>query len=96
MPPKGKPQLTEEEISIITQWIRKGSDFKLRVADLSPADTLRQIADRIFTTSDVAEYDFDEADPSVIGKLNTVNRVVSAVALGSPALSVTFFNSTFR
>ena len=37
MPPQGKPQLTEEEIGIITQWIRKGSDFKLRVADLSPA-----------------------------------------------------------
>jgi len=51
MPPQGKPQLTEEEISIITQWIRKGSNFTLRVIDLSPTDTLRLIANRIFTTA---------------------------------------------
>jgi len=93
MPPQGKPQLTEEEIEIITQWIRKGSDFKLRVAELSPSDTLRQIANRIFTAAEMAEYDFDEADPSVIEKLNSESRVVSSEALGSPALAVNFFNS---
>ena len=93
MPPQGKPQLTEEEIEIITQWIRKGSGFKLRVADLSPTDTLRQLANKIFTAAEMAEYDFEEADPSTIEKLNTVNRVVSPEALGSPALAVTFFNS---
>nr|MBA2500587.1 chitobiase/beta-hexosaminidase C-terminal domain-containing protein [Chitinophagaceae bacterium] len=86
-------QLTEEEIEIITQWIRKGSDFQLRVADLSPDDTLRQIANKIFTKAEMAEYDFDEADPSTIEKLNTVNRVVVSEALGSPALAVNFFNS---
>ena len=94
MPPQGKPQLTEEEIEIITQWIRKGSDFKLKVIDLSPDDTLRQIAQKIFTASEIAEYDFDEADPSTIQKLNTENRVVSSEAIGSPALSVNFFNSS--
>ncbi len=93
MPPQGKPQLTEEELEIITQWIRKGADFKLRVADLSPADTLRQIADKIFTAAEMAEYDFDEADPAEIEKLNTVNRVVTTEAIGSPALAVSFFNS---
>ncbi len=93
MPPQGKPQLTEEEIEIIAHWIKKGADFTLRVADLSPADTLRQIATKIFTRAEMAEYDFDEADPSDIEKLNTVNRVVSTEALGSPALSVSFFNS---
>ncbi|MGZ8551686.1 MAG: FN3 associated domain-containing protein, partial [Chitinophagaceae bacterium] len=93
MPPQGKPQLTEEEIEMITQWIRKGSDFKLRVADLSPVDTLRQLANKIFTAAEMAEYDFDEADPESVEKLNTVNRIVSAEAIGSPALSVSFFNS---
>jgi hypothetical protein len=93
MPPQGKPQLTEEEIEIITQWIRKGSDFKLKVADLSPDDTLRQLANKIFTAAEIAEYDFDEADPSTVEKLNTENRIVSAEALNSPALTVNFFNS---
>ena len=95
MPPQGKPQLTEEDIEIITQWIRKGHDFKLRVADLSPTDTLRQIAAKIFASAEIAEYDFDEADPATIEKLNSENRVVSSEALGSPALAVNFFNSKF-
>lgn len=94
MPPQGKPQLTEDEIAIITQWIRKGADFKLKAAALSPADTLRQLADKIFTQAEMAAYDFDEASPSVIEKLNTVNRVVSNEAYGSPAVTVSFFNST--
>lgn len=94
MPPQGKPQLTDEEIEIITQWIRKGADFKLKVADLSPADTLRQIANTIFANAEMAEYDFDEADPAVVEKLNSPNRVVMAEALGSPALAVNFFNSS--
>lgn len=93
MPPQGKPQLTDEETTIITQWIRKGADFNLRVADLPPDDTLQVMAIQIFTNAAIAEYDFDEADPSTVEKLNTVNRVVSAEALGSPALTVNFFNS---
>lgn len=89
MPPKNKPQLTDEEIEIITQWISKGSDFKLKVADLSPTDTLYQIAKSNFTTV----YDFAAADAGVVSKLNTVNRVVNFEAAGSPALSVNFFNA---
>ncbi|MFC0775464.1 chitobiase/beta-hexosaminidase C-terminal domain-containing protein [Terrimonas alba] len=93
MPPKGKPQLTEDEIAIMTQWIRKGADLNLRVADLSPTDTLHQLAVKTFTAIEVATYDFDEADPADVRKLNTVNRVVSNEALGSPALAVNFFHS---
>src|SRR5690606_38076921 len=65
------------------------------VADLSPDDTLRQIAQRIFSEAEMAEYDFEEADPSTIKKLNTENRIVVSEALGSPALAVNFFNSNF-
>jgi uncharacterized membrane protein len=93
MPPQGKPQLSEQEIEIIAQWIRKGADFKLRVADIPPTDTLHQLAIEMFSTAEIAEYDFDEADPATIEKLNTVNRVVRPEALGSPALSVGFYNS---
>src|SRR5690606_10206542 len=93
MPPQGKPQLTDQEIEIITQWIQRGSDFQLKVADLQPADTLRLLADQIFKAAEVASYDFDEADHELVKKLNTENRVVAAEALESPALSVNFFNS---
>ena len=93
MPPQGKPQLTEQEIEIISHWIRRGADFNLKIADLQPSDTLRLIADRVFKAAETASYDFDEADQSLITKLNTVNRVVSAEAQESPALAVSFFNN---
>lgn len=94
MPPKNKPQLTDEEIEILTQWIRKGADFKLRVADLPQTDTLYQIAQKNFTVADAVAYDFPAPDAAVVSKLNTVNRVVNFEAMGSPALSVSFFNSS--
>lgn len=93
MPPKNKPQLTEEEIVVLTQWIRKNADFKLRVADLGTADTLYVIAQKKFSSSEGIVYDFEEADASVVSKLNTANRVVMPEATGSPALAVSFFNA---
>ena len=93
MPPSGKPQLTPEELEIITRWIKKGSDFTLKVVDLPADDTLRLIAAKIFMDAEIATYDFEEGDPSLIAKLNTANRVVKKEALNSPALTVSFFNS---
>src|SRR5690606_4577500 len=93
MPPKGKPQLTDEEIELITQWIQHGADFDLRVADLNDQDTLKQLALAKLKTNEISSYDFDEADPSVVKKLNTANRVVASEALRSPALVVNFFNN---
>ncbi|RXK59910.1 hypothetical protein ESA94_12735 [Lacibacter luteus] len=92
MPPKGKPQLTDDEIAILTYWIKKGSDFRLRVTDLPVGDTLQQIAAKQFSSTGNEVYDFAEADPAVVTKLNSVNRVVSVEAEGSPALAVNFFN----
>lgn len=93
MPPEGKPQLTKEEIEVIVQWVRKGADFRLTVADLPPGDTLKLIADRVLSGAELTEYEFDEADPDVIARLNTVNRSVTRQAVNSPALSVSFFNA---
>jgi len=93
MPPAGKPQLTAEELEIIARWIRNGSDFSIKASDLPLDDTLRMIALRTFNEAEIVEYDFEEADPSAIQKLNNANRVVTQEALNSPALTVRFFNS---
>lgn len=93
MPPIGKPQLTDEEVAIITQWIRKGAAFALPVASLQPNDTLRQIANKLFKANESTTYDFAAADASTIEKLNSINRVVTPIALESPAIDVSFFNS---
>lgn len=93
MPPHGKPQLNEEELEIISRWIRKGSNFTLKVADLPIEDSLRMIAARFFTGDQAVVYDFEEADPSLVQKLNSSNRVIAKESLNSPALTVSFFNA---
>src|SRR5688572_15424106 len=57
MPPEGKPQLTEEEIAVIEQWIRHGADFTLKVAHLPDGDTLKQIAGNMLLNAELDEYD---------------------------------------
>ena len=97
MPPQGKPQLTEEEISILGQWIKSGADFKVKVLDLDPNNELRRLATNIFTTIETDVYDFAAADESKVKSLNNDYRVVYPLAKNSPALSAEFFSvSEFR
>jgi uncharacterized membrane protein len=42
MPPQGKPQLTDDETSILTNWIKGGADFKTKVIDLTASNELRK------------------------------------------------------
>jgi len=94
MAPKGKPQLTGEEIAIISEWIKHNADFTLKVTALPPTDTLFQLAAKRLKSAEIAGYDFEEADPATVSQLNSVNRVISREAANSPALDVSFFNSS--
>ncbi|HMR92647.1 MAG TPA: FN3 associated domain-containing protein [Chitinophagaceae bacterium] len=93
MPPAGKIQLTDSEISVLTAWIKKGSDFRLQVSSLPPGDTLRILAAAVLGNDDTEKYDFAAADAATVQRLNTENRVVTEDALQSPTLHVQFFNS---
>jgi uncharacterized membrane protein len=95
MPPQGKPQLTDQEIQILYAWIKSGADFKTRVMDLPPADTLRIIAGSLFNTIETDTYNFTAADEREVQKLNTNYRVVYPLAKESPALGVEFFGAQF-
>ncbi|MEO5682672.1 MAG: DUF2231 domain-containing protein [Chitinophagaceae bacterium] len=92
MPPAGKPQLDDEETAILFQWIKSGADFKQKVNELSPADSLRLLANNQFGRSTAEVYDFSAASDKAVEKLNTTNRVVQPVALLSPGLAVNFYN----
>ncbi|MCC6413496.1 MAG: chitobiase/beta-hexosaminidase C-terminal domain-containing protein [Saprospiraceae bacterium] len=93
MPPKGKPQLTKEEIDVLYHWIKNGANFSQKIVDLPEGDTLRQLAmARVRATTSVAPtYPFDAADAATIQKLNNDYRVVAPLALNAPALSVDFY-----
>ena len=94
MPPTGKPQLADDEIFIIEQWLAKGASFSLATAKLEPTDTLYKLAATIFSNPATEEYDFEAADAGIIEKLNASNRTVYPLALDVPALSVEFFGAS--
>jgi hypothetical protein len=93
MPPKGKPQLSDDELFIIHEWVKRGASFDKKFTDLLPNDTLYVIGKKALPSASEENYDFAAADESEISKLNNNNRVVAPIATGSPALNATFFNS---
>jgi hypothetical protein len=93
MPPTGKPQLTEEEEQIIGYWIRGGANFKAKVIDLAPNDSLKILAKAIFSTVETENYTFAPADEKKVAKLRNNYRLVAPIALGSPGLGVEFFGA---
>ncbi|MGZ5191509.1 MAG: chitobiase/beta-hexosaminidase C-terminal domain-containing protein, partial [Flavisolibacter sp.] len=94
MPPQGKPQLTEDEITVLGEWIKTGADFKIKVLELGTTSDLRKIADRQFSTIETDEYDFDAADNSRVQSLNNNYRIVYPLAKNSPALGAEFFSAS--
>jgi uncharacterized membrane protein len=94
MPPSGKPQLSQEEITILFQWIKNRPDFKKRLLDLPVDDSLRIIVASRFKPTETIEkeYDFKAADEETIESLNTFYRMVRPLSIESPALAVSFFS----
>ncbi|GAB4028561.1 ribonuclease inhibitor [Spirosoma koreense] len=43
MPPKGKPQLTDSQVALLTWWIDQGATFDKKVSDLKVSDAIRPV-----------------------------------------------------
>lgn len=93
MPPLGKPQLTEDEISILYHWIKSRPNDTTKVTALAPNDTLHILATSLFNTIETDDYTFKPADESKIKALKNNYRLVAPLSLGSPALGVQFFGA---
>ena len=95
MPPKGKPQLTPEEIELLHRWIASGADLDRTFRDFEPTDSFRIFA-AAFTGRDRSpvesnkSYAFPRADGALVAKLNSPYRVIAPVGKGSPALDLSF------
>lgn len=92
MPPAGKPQLTEEEISILHHWIKSGAGFKGMVKELPEEDTLRMLAAvRLQPDADDVPQ-LPPADEALVAKLSNNYRVVYPVALHAAPLVANWYN----
>jgi len=105
MPPKGKQQLTEEQILLLTWWIDNGAQSDKKVADL-PADEPVKIAlaalgggnplSTSSTSSNVSYLDSfnpSPADAKSQESLRALGLLVSSLAAESNALEVSAVNA---
>jgi uncharacterized membrane protein len=93
MPPKGKVQLTDEEIVLLAEWVKGGSRFDQTVSSLPAQHPIYAYAQNILDGNRTEEqYDFDAADADEVKKLNTTYRLIKPLSSDSPALFVNFYN----
>lgn len=94
MPPKGKIQLSDDEITLLYHWVKANADFKKKLIDLPAKDSLRILATAILQPAENTEeqFDFASADDETIRKLNNSYRGVSPISNNSPALAVSLYN----
>jgi len=91
MPPKSKPQLSEEETELIISWIASGGDFDKKVLAYEPDAPIFQLASQQFV--DIPKtYTLKPASPDKVSLLNSFYRKVTPLGGGSPALSVSYFS----
>lgn len=101
MPPKDQPQLTKEEIGLITWWIRTGADTKKKVKELSPDASIQAMLASLGGAGDTAAHEslskvFDAnpsaPDKAAIEKLISLGIIVSPVAKEKNLLDVSAIN----
>ncbi len=94
MPPRSKSQLNDQEIALLTAWIRSGALLNFQVAKLPVKDSFRLLAAadlQPIILNDHPGYDFPAGDEKKIKELNNNYRVLEPLGMGSPALSVYFY-----
>lgn len=95
MPPSGKAQLTLQEISLLTLWVKQKADFQKKLTELPDSDSLRVLAAAYLqpqTTKE--EFEFPAADEEKVKALNTDYRTIMPLARESPALAVNIYNAS--
>lgn len=94
MPPVGKPQLTPQEISLLSLWVKEKARFTGKVIDLPAQDSLRILASARFAPAEKADdvFAFEAADEETVKKLNNDYRTIAPLAKESPALAVNLYN----
>ncbi len=95
MPPDGKAQLSALEIATLKAWIKSGADFRKKLDQFPPDDSLNIMVAALVSEAPVQEteklYTFSSASEESIEKVNTPFVTVSAVYQNSPALQAEFY-----
>ncbi len=85
MPPKGKKQLTKDEITLLEWWIKEGGDFDKKVAELKQPEEIKTILAK-YTEVDKSVFalNIEPAKASAIQKLRQSGIPVEIVSVEKP------------
>lgn len=89
MPPKGKKQLTKDEISLLEWWVSEGGHFDKKVGALQQSEEIKTILAK-YTEVDKSVFALDIAapNPSTIQKLRQSGISVEIVSEEKPFVTV--------
>lgn len=97
MPPKEKPQLSEQEIALIHWWIASGASFAKKVKELDQPEeikpallALQNEQRKRIITPDIPAAPVARADDGAIQKLRNIGAVVEPVAQNTNYLTANF------
>jgi uncharacterized membrane protein len=97
MAPKEKPQLTEQEVSLIRWWVDNGADFTKKVKDFQQPEKIKPLLNSLQAGNEekkqppgIPPEPVEKADDAAIQKLKNLGVVVIPVAQKSNYLEVNF------
>jgi uncharacterized membrane protein len=100
MPPKEKPQPTEQEIALLHWWISSGAPLDKKVKDLAQPEKIKPILtalqnepEEIIIQSEIPEAPVEPADQAAVQKLRATGAVVLPVAQNSNYLMANFITA---
>lgn len=101
MPPKEKPQPTEQEIALIHWWIASGAPFDKKVKDLEQPEELKpallalqKVEVKRVIVPDIPAQPVPKANDEAIKKLKDIGAVVEPVAQNTNYMSANFVTVT--
>ena len=95
MPPKGKPQVSSEELAILSWWIEHGGDAKAIVSDVPKSPEITAALDRIIERGSLAKEEIrtvSAGNPDVISALETKGFIVLPISENQNWLSINALN----
>lgn len=94
MPPQEKAQLTEDEIALLTWWIRAGASEDARIRDLETTGQISRILEERFDLVPdedlVPMLEWEEIEETVADLRERLNVNVQQIARDDPALEISF------
>ena len=93
MPPDGKLQLTLEELTLLTKWVKAGGNFTKKISELAKTDSLAILA-MAYKAPSKGSGDKKNTAPD-LKEFNSNYLTVNYLFNGSEDIEVNFFQGTF-